>query len=86
MRVLLDTHALIWLYTGNERLSKKAKKVIEDSENECFISLVSVWEMAVKIKIGKMDLGVPLDDFLKDIIENGIQLLDISVEHILKTQ
>lgn len=82
----MDTHALIWLYTGNERLSEKAKNVIEDSENEYFLSLASLWEMAIKIKLDKMDLGVPLDDFIKDVIENGIQLLDISLAHILKTQ
>lgn len=86
MKVLLDSHTLIWLYGGNERLSLKAKEVIENPINECFLSLASVWEMAIKIKLGKMNLGVSLEDFLTDVFENGIQILDIGINHILKTQ
>ena len=82
----MTPHTLIWFYSGNERLSPKAKEVIEGTQNECFISLVSVWEMAIKIKLGKMNLGVPLDRFVEDIIENGIQVLSIDLMHILKMQ
>lgn len=86
MRILLDSHTLIWLYSGNERLSQAAKNVIEDTRNECFISLASIWEMAIKIKLGKMNLGVSLDRFVEDVVENGIQLLAVDLVHVLKTQ
>lgn len=86
MRVLLDSHTLIWLYSGNERLSQKAKEVIENTQNECFLSLASVWEMAIKIKLGKMNLSVSLERFVEDVTENGILVLSVELAHILKTQ
>lgn len=86
MRVLLDSHTLIWFYSGNERLTQKAKEIIENTQNECFLSLTSVWEMAIKIKLGKMNLGVSLEQFVEDVTENGIQMLGVELKHILKTQ
>jgi PIN domain nuclease of toxin-antitoxin system len=87
MKILLDSHTLIWLYTGNEKLSKDARKAIEDPQNEIFISLASIWEMSIKIRLGKMFIGdVPLNQFVADVVENGIQILDIGLLHILKIQ
>lgn len=86
MKVLLDSHTLIWLYAGNDRLSLKAKEVIENTQNDCFLSLVSVWEMAIKIKLGKMNLGVTLDRFVEDLMVNGIQMLTVDLSHIIRTQ
>lgn len=82
----MDSHTLIWLYSGNERLSPKAGEIIENTQNECFISLASVWEMAIKIKLGKMNLGVSLGNFIEDVTENGIFILPVEMVHILKTQ
>jgi PIN domain nuclease of toxin-antitoxin system len=86
MKMLLDSHTLIWLYTGNERLSKKAKNIISDERNECFLSVATIWEMALKIKLGKMNIGVPLHRFVEDVVDNGIQILQVSLIHILHTQ
>ena len=86
MKILLDSHSLIWLYTGNERLSKKAKETIEDTQNECFLSLSSVWELSIKIRLDKMNIGVPLNLFVADLMENGIQILGIELLHILTIQ
>jgi PIN domain nuclease of toxin-antitoxin system len=86
MKVLLDTHTVIWFYAGHERLEQKPKQIIENTNTVCFLSLASIWEMAIKIKLGKMNLGVSLERFIEDITENGIQILPVEVEHILKTQ
>lgn len=67
MRVLLDTHALIWALEGSPRLSKAALRVIESVDNEVLVSAVSAWEMAVKKSLGK--LTVP--DNLKQTIDEA---------------
>ncbi|MDX2285001.1 MAG: type II toxin-antitoxin system VapC family toxin [Bacteroidia bacterium] len=86
MQVLLDSHVLIWLYLGDQKLSTQARNLIESSDSECFMSLASVWEIAIKSKLGKINIGVPVEDFVADIIENGIQMLRIDLKHILATQ
>jgi len=48
MNLLLDTHALLWFLGGDKQLSKKAKAAIEDSNNTCYISIVSCWEITIK--------------------------------------
>ena len=58
MRLLLDTHALIWFADGSPRLSKTAKELIEDSAHELSFSTASIWEMAIKISLGRLQLGI----------------------------
>lgn len=58
MRLLLDTHALLWWFTDDERLSAKARDAISDSSNEIFASAASAWEIATKRRLGKLG-GVP---------------------------
>ena len=48
MKILCDTHILIWFLTGDDRLSGKARTIIENEENEIYFSLVSVWEISIK--------------------------------------
>ncbi len=66
---------------GNPKITPKLRAQIEDNEN--FVSIVSVWEIAIKNGIGKLNLEVPFDDFIdRQIITNGIQILDIKLEHL----
>ena len=66
MRVLLDTHALLWALDGSENLSELARHTILTLENEALVSSVSGWEIAIKRALGKLDapreLGVAIDD------------------------
>lgn len=55
MRVLLDTHALLWSLSGDPQLSDVARSVIEDLENEVLVSSVSAWEITIKRALGKLD-------------------------------
>jgi PIN domain nuclease of toxin-antitoxin system len=83
MNYLLDTHTLLWIVTGDNLLSKKVKKLFLDEENEIFISIASLWEIAIKVSLNRLELGQPLSDFyLKHIIGNKIRLLNIKVEHL----
>jgi PIN domain nuclease of toxin-antitoxin system len=81
VRQLLDTHTFLWFVMGNQRITAKLRAQIEDNEN--FVSVVSIWEIAIKYGIGKLNLEIPFDDFIdRQITPNGIQLLDIKLEHL----
>lgn len=68
MNYLLDTHVLLWTIAGSENLSKRARAIIEDEGNEIIVSAVSLWEIAVKVRIGKLDLGTVKPEDLLDLI------------------
>ena len=59
MRLLLDTQAFIWFINGDSRLSANAKQLIEDMANSRLLSTASLWEIAIKMSIGKMSIGLP---------------------------
>lgn len=84
MRLLLDTHTLIWAATRDEKLSGRATELILDSDNELFLSVASVWEMSIKASIGKLILQQPLEQIINEQVQiNGIQILDINSAHAL---
>jgi PIN domain nuclease of toxin-antitoxin system len=56
MKLLLDTHILIWLLDGNQTLSPKVKQVIEDETNTLYLNIVSLWEIAIKTSLNKLQL------------------------------
>jgi PIN domain nuclease of toxin-antitoxin system len=56
MRVLLDTHVLIWLVEGSQILSIGTRRVIEDENNSLYLSIASLWEITIKLSLGKLDL------------------------------
>ncbi|MFA5913132.1 MAG: type II toxin-antitoxin system VapC family toxin [Burkholderiales bacterium] len=83
MRVLLDTHVFLWWVEGERALPAKAHAAIADRENECLISLVSAWELAIKVKLGKLKLALPVQRYLVEhAAANGFQVLDIRLAHI----
>lgn len=84
MNYLLDTHALIWFLNGEEHLSEKSKKVIENPENSLFISIATIWELAIKISLGKFKFDQGFKQFLELIEENGFEVIPISLEHALR--
>ena len=87
MRLLLDTHTFLWWIDDAPELSKKARAAIGKAGNECFVSLASCWEMAIKSSIGKLSLSQPLDRFIPEqLAVNGFQLLDIDFRHITRVE
>ncbi len=85
MRVLLDTHAFLWAITDNTRLTKKARKCFLNEENKLFLSLASVWEIAIKASLDRLEFTKPIDELLPDQIRsNDISLLHIEMGHVLR--
>lgn len=85
MQLLLDTHAFLWFIGGDERLSNKSKKAITNLENEVFLSVASLWEIAVKINIGKLNLSRPYEELIPEQLQlNEITILPIELSHLTK--
>jgi len=84
MDLLLDTHTLIWFFEGDTQLSEKAKNLIQDPENQNYLSAASIWEMTIKQSLGKLKLSKPVAEILTHILNNGVELIDITAEHALK--
>jgi PIN domain nuclease of toxin-antitoxin system len=83
VKLLLDTHAFLWFIAGSERLSATARQQIEESANQPLLSAASLWEMAIKLSLGRLQLGRPFEDLIPEQMRlNGIQLLGIELEHV----
>ena len=61
MNLLIDTHALIWFITDNDKLPLKTKQIIENKENNCYASIATYWEIGIKNSIGRLDLNSDLE-------------------------
>jgi PIN domain nuclease of toxin-antitoxin system len=85
-RLLLDTHTVIWFFDGNNLISKIAKKEILDTQNEKFISIASVWEVAIKISLGKFSFDGGINEFVRLIKRNGFCILPVEVSHIYELE
>ena len=82
MRVLLDTHALLWWLAGDAKLSRKAKSIIADEDNEIVASAASAWEVATKYRLGRLPgAGVLALDFRRVIERQGFVGLSITPDH-----
>jgi PIN domain nuclease of toxin-antitoxin system len=82
MRLLLDTHAFLWFIGNDPRLSPRAKALLE-SDADSLLSVGSLWEIAVKVSIGKLSLAQPFDIFVaQQLADNEIELLPISLAHL----
>ncbi len=87
MNLLLDTHAFLWIVSGDKRLSRKAKKLYLDKSNEVYLSAASIWEMAIKISLGRLTLEEPLENFIAThAVGNNIKILEIRSKHLYKIE
>ena len=85
MQVLLDTHALLWWLSDDAKLSRRARTVIGATSNTVFVSAASAWEIATKVRLGKLPTGVELaSDFEGQLEREGFLGLQISVEHAVR--
>jgi PIN domain nuclease of toxin-antitoxin system len=84
MRLLIDTQVIIWFLEGNKNLSIGAHNLITDTKNEIHLSKISLFEVAIKLKIGgRLDLKRGLEGIIQDCEKEDIQLLSIADEHLL---
>ena len=83
MRVLLDTHCFLWFLTDDSRLSRSALRILQDSNNDVVLSMASLWEIAIKSSLKKLDLAKPFGEiFPQEMVNNDIGLLPILLKHL----
>ena len=78
MRLLLDSHVLLWQLSADPRLGARARAAIESAENEAWVSAATVWELEIKAKLGKL---APPAELLPTLLDAGAVPLAISAEH-----
>ena len=79
MRLLLDTHVLLWWLSDDRKLATNARDIIANSSNDVLVSSASVWEIAIKAALGRIE--IELDDLEDAIIRNGFRPLPIGFQH-----
>jgi|SRR5438094_19642 len=85
MRLLLDTHVLIWFTEGASGLSDIAKRALEDSANTVFYSCVNIWEIAIKLSLNKLTMSMHLErEFANFLSRNGFIELPIQHMHVAR--
>lgn len=83
MKLLLDTHTFLWFISGNPKLSAHSRQLIENIENERWVSIASLWEMSIKASIGKLKLNLTFPEIIRNHInDNAMTLLHIKPEHL----
>lgn len=82
MELLLDTHAILWFQSSNNKLSYTAKHLIEDSNNQCYVSFASLWEMSIKIAAGKLQIEKGFNNIYNYLLRNQFRILNPSVRHL----
>lgn len=86
MKALLDTHALLWWLDGDKRLSASARDVIAKDDNAILVSAASAWEIATKVRIGKLPGAETVSDKLPtQLVEQGFTPLAITLSHALRS-
>ncbi len=87
MKILLDTHALLWLVTQDRRLSHTARTLFLDAHNVILLSMASVWEMAIKKSLGRLKFSNGLSNFVNEhILGNDVRLLSIQLDHLYQVE
>ncbi|MBZ5584184.1 MAG: type II toxin-antitoxin system VapC family toxin [Acidobacteriia bacterium] len=83
MAILLDTHAFLWWSQNDSRLSSRAREAIVDSE--CFFSLASCWEVAIKVSLERLRFDRPVSQFFAEqLLAAGVSLIPIEFRHVMR--
>jgi PIN domain nuclease of toxin-antitoxin system len=85
VKLLLDTQCWLWWFAQPERLNEEAIAQIDDESNELWLSVASVWEMGIKVAIGKLPLPEPLDSYIANrMVQLGVRSLSITASHAVQ--
>ena len=82
MNYIIDTHILLWYMEGDPRISTETQETIEDASNTIWISNASLWEMAVKVSIGKLELNGSLKAIKNYLNDKGFHLLEFDTDDL----
>ena len=85
MHALIDTSTFLWSISDSDKLSADARRCIADLDNELFLSIASLWEIAIKTSLGKLELLLPFSQLIPEQLEqNAITVLPIDMRHLSK--
>lgn len=84
MKLLLDTHTFVWWNSKSVQLSQRALELCNDSTNRLLFSVVSAWEIQIKVQLGKLILNEPLSEMIENQQQtNNLEILPITLNHVL---
>ena len=86
MKLLLDTHTFLWWDSEPEKLSRRALELCQNPENTLVLSVASIWEMQIKIQLGKLQIKIPLEEMISQQQKNGIEILPVEASHIFAVE
>jgi PIN domain nuclease of toxin-antitoxin system len=87
MRLILDTHMLLWAASEVDRISAEARAAIEDGSNDVFVSVVTGWEIAIKQSLGKLELPSAAEHWLPDVLRRtGFDVADVGLGAALRVR
>ncbi len=87
MKVLLDTHTFLWAIRADERLSSRAREIFIAGRNELLLSVASIWEILLKVQVGKIRFEESAVGYLKrQILKNNIRMLPILIDHVARLE
>ena len=86
MKLLLDTHTLLWFYGGDDQLPASVRETIRNPTNECLVSMASLWEIVIKISLGKLRIDATTDDLFTFLAQNQIWVMPIELTHLLELE
>jgi len=85
VRILLDTHTLLWAAFDEDSLSPRARRLIQSPDSEIIVSAATAWEITTKFRLGKLDFARDLaENFISEVTAAGYLLLSISPEHAVR--
>ena len=82
MNILLDTHGFLWFINGDTQLPRTVQKTIAEPDTTVYLSIASVWEIAIKLSVGKLKLDVSFDALKEEVLLNGFEILPIEFQHL----
>ena len=83
---LIDTHVLIWYIKGDERLSRHIINRLDEPSNVIWISQASLWEITIKVSIGRLTIGIPFEELEAYLLEKGFLILDFTFADLINLQ
>jgi PIN domain nuclease of toxin-antitoxin system len=86
VKLLLDTHALLWFQTGDRRLSRTARRAIEADGVELLLSAACVWEMAIKASLGRLQLADPVEAYVAEKLAQGYRMQAVTWAHAARVE
>lgn len=86
MKLLLDTHLLIWVAADDKNLSQEARTAIEDLDNTLYFSVASIWEIVIKSGLGRDDFQIDARVLRRNLVDAGYEELSVEAPHVLEIE